>query len=79
MSAAEAQLLARGFRRWNSSGLLLIPLTLLSQVPATYVLTSIRGLRLAAARIDQDTRGGLLAWGVMPSEYEIAEGWFADG
>lgn len=66
-----------GFRLWNKSGLLLVPLDRLPKVPRSFMLTCINGgEKLPADEVDHDTRGGLLAWGVTPDEYEIAEGWF---
>lgn len=59
-----------GCRAWDESGLMLLPAKLLSKLAPGTELTSIVGRKVVVGRdeIDADTRGGLLAFGVFPSE-----------
>lgn len=71
----EKQLLDLGLRHWDGNGILLIPATLFPAVPDGTILTSISGNGRTKVKgkdnIDQDTRGGgLLAFGIMPNQYE---------
>ena len=64
----KEELLKLGFRHWNKeSGLLLIPIDLYDKIPDGTKLTSIDGEEKIKGKdgIDNDTRGGLLAWGLM--------------
>ena len=63
-----AQALARGMRRWNKeSGLYLIPLSDWKNWPNGIEVTSILGDTKIKGKdyIDEDTRGGLLAFGII--------------
>lgn len=75
--SAKDLLLSHGLRMWDEK-LLLIPLSMYERVPNGAVLTSISGDRKVKGKdyIDNDTRGGLLAFGVMPNQYEEALKWF---
>ncbi len=73
---AKKRLIDFGFRMWNEKGLLLIPEHRLKKVPKDFMLTSIQGDKMRADKIDTETRAGLLAWGVLPEEYEVAVRWF---
>ena len=61
-----------GLRRSSKeSGLLLIPLALLDRLPEGLILTSIDGEKYTVGQdeIDDDTRFGLLAYGVVSGQY----------
>lgn len=62
---------------WDED-LLLIPLSMFDCVPDGAVLTSIMGDKKVKGKdyIDNDTRGGLLAYGVVPTQYDEATKWF---
>jgi len=64
----EAQLRLLGFQRWDKSGLMLIPLTHLGCIPDGTVLHCINGNKYVVGKdeIDDDTRGGILAYGIFP-------------
>ncbi len=61
-------LLALGCRAWDESGLMLIPAELLPQLAHGVVLESVTGrtVTVGVDEIDDDTRYGLLAFGVRP-------------
>ena len=64
MSISEAEEI--GFRRWMDNGLYLIPGCFYDLLPVGIELTSIMGNKVIfnGSNIDDDTRGGLLAYGV---------------
>jgi hypothetical protein len=66
----EAELLALGLRHWDESGLLLIPGKLYDQIPDGTKLTCISGQTVIKGKdsIDDDTRGGLIAYGVFATD-----------
>lgn len=72
------QLLGFGLRDWDGQGLLLVPLALFAHIPNGAALTSISDEVLIKGKdsIDEDTRGGFLAFGVIPEQYEEALEWF---
>jgi hypothetical protein len=63
-------LLRIGFRTWDDSGLLLIPLWLWSLVPDGMELTCINGKKAVKGKddINLDHRSGCLAYGFVPKE-----------
>lgn len=67
-----AQLFAFGLGNWDGKGLLLIPLHLFDKIPNGMVLTSISGEKKTKGKdyIDDDTRGGMLAYGILPDQYQ---------
>ena len=62
---SRAELIEAGFAPWDESGLLLIPRRLYKNVPFGTKLLSINGETKIKGKhmIDQDTRGGFLAFG----------------
>lgn len=70
LDMTRAELLAEGFGVWDSSGLLLIPLRLYEKIPDGTPLKCInrRTYIKGGQRIDEDTRGGLLAYGWIPKK-----------
>ena len=67
---SRQELLKVGFRQWDDvemKGLLLIPLELYDKIPNGTKLTAISGETKIKGKdsIDTDTRGGLLAWGLV--------------
>jgi hypothetical protein len=66
----EAGLLAMGLSPWDGQGLLLIPSRIYDQVPDGTKLTSISGKTYIKGKdyIDDDTRGGFLAFGVYATD-----------
>lgn len=67
-----AQLFLFGFHNWNGEGLLLVPLHFYEKIPDGTVLTSINGKKVVKGRdyIDGDTRGGAIAFGILPHQYQ---------
>lgn len=67
--ATAADLIALGWVRWSKeTELYLCPLSQLSDLPDGIALHSISGAPAVKGRdhIDEDTRGGMLAYGIMP-------------
>jgi hypothetical protein len=64
------ELLDLGLRRWDNSGLMLLPSHIYEQIPNGAKLTCIDGAVYVKGRdkIDNDTRAGLLAYGVFPTD-----------
>jgi len=75
MNSSEI-LIGFGFRFWDDK-LLLIPQSLYNRLPDGIILTSISGdvVTKGIEYIDQDTRGGMLAFGVTPDQYDDAISW----
>lgn len=71
------QLLSFGMANWDGNGLLLLAPEQLPKVPNGTVLTCISGRTVVKGtdQIDGDTRGGVLAYGIMPSQYEDMFEW----
>jgi len=73
LSGIEERLKSKyGLRRFSmDEDLLLIPLSLKDRLPKGLELTSIMGkkYRVGVDTIDEDTRGGLLAYGVTEEQY----------
>lgn len=69
MTVAEA--LCRGMRSWDGN-LYLIPLCYCKNWPNGIEVTSINGAKKVKGQdyIDEDTRGGLLAFGIYPTKSE---------
>ena len=67
----EEELLNLGFRWWDEKHeLLLVPLKLFNQIPDGTEFTCISGEKAVKGKdpIDDDTRGGLMAYGVKASD-----------
>lgn len=63
----KEELLSLGFRLWSkTSGVLLVPAVLWDQIPDGVELTCIDGRTVIKGKdyIDDDTRAGLLAYGI---------------
>lgn len=70
-SKTQDELLALGFRWWDEKHeLLLIPLKLFPQIPDGTVLTCINGKKAVKGKdkIDDDTRAGLIAYGIKAAD-----------
>ena len=69
---AAAELMLMGFGNWNGKGLLLIPLALYDKIPDGTEVIAIDGDKLVKGKdhIDLDTRAGLLAFGILPHQYQ---------
>lgn len=67
-----AQLFLFGFHNWNGEGLLLIPLHFYEKIPDGTELTCIDGKKAVKGKdyIDGDTRGGAIAFGILPHQYQ---------
>lgn len=70
-----SQAIARGMRSWDGNGLYLIPLKDWPNWPNGVELTSILGEKVIKGKdyIDEDTRGGLLAFGIYPKNDNIKD------
>ena len=63
-----------GFRRWDESGLQLIPLWLFPYIQPGSVITDIFGITSTfSGREDKDNRFGLLSFGVVPKASKSTE------
>lgn len=73
-----SQLFMFGLGNWDGEGLLLLTPELLPKVPDGTTLTSISGNKLVKGRdyLDDDTRGGCLAYGITRDQWQEAFEWF---